>query len=139
MSCVPPTCLREWRACADVRAGWLTSQTSLPREHQLAAMLRGFLHQLELEGAPPGGRSGGGGGGLLFGGGYNVQYELMEALANYTTDDVAGATGAAMVAGGVLGAQLHAFLASLRGRTAPQVAWLVLRARQRLAVVNGAG
>ena len=81
-------------------------------------------------------------GGALLGGGPTPQPQLMAALANY--EDAAARGG---VAGGPLvpaggdggfGAEVHQYLQSLQGRTAPHVRWLALRARLRAAGADGA-
>lgn len=83
-----------------------TPQTALPSTRQLAAMLHGFLHRLQSSGQQP------------------VQAQLLWALQQAARDERADTD---------LGFQVHQFVRRLWSRTAPQMAWLVLRARQRVA------
>ncbi|KAG2429317.1 hypothetical protein HXX76_011085 [Chlamydomonas incerta] len=106
-------------------------QTALPTPEQLGAMLYGFLQLLE-QGVQQQQQWAGG----MLGGGQAVQPQLLAALAHYVDGAPAGAAGAA-VAGGVYGAEVQRFLLSLQGRTAPQMKWLVLRARHLVAGVTG--
>eukprot|EP00198_Chlamydomonas_reinhardtii_P007291 XP_001696627.1 predicted protein [Chlamydomonas reinhardtii] len=81
-------------------------KTALPSTRQLAAMLHGFLHRLQSSGQQP------------------VQAQLLWALQQAARDERADTD---------LGFQVHQFVRRLWSRTAPQMAWLVLRARQRVA------
>ncbi|PNW81683.1 hypothetical protein CHLRE_06g256100v5 [Chlamydomonas reinhardtii] len=127
-------------------------RVALPTTQQLGAMLHGFLRLMQAayqqqqqqqqrqrqQQRQPHPKAGG----ALLGGGPTPQPQLMAALANY--EDAAARGG---VAGGPLvpaggdggfGAEVHQYLQSLQGRTAPHVRWLALRARLRAAGADGA-